>query len=909
MTKNPMLTSIEIETSGQRYNLPFLPDAGIPDTPQDTARWRGFIESLSPRTRLGEDPESGKSGIFYRHGEWLGDLVFADDVTSIFVIEDRTAVRGSVVARNARTRNRLFDHAVAVLGDLEVHGDMLRQTPPPFDFQGDLVLSRPRRMDELTVPPERLAAWGLDDSRLLRLGDGTYAFVPDEESGAGMLRNVLNGAQFIWEGSYWEPVRGSKASRELQRDVADRLDRLSRYVGLGHDFILHTPKKIGHNVRKILRFMDFLVAAAYTDEDPGFLADLSSCLMDLEAGIYADEVDEANIRLVLDTLTDGRLEDLRKLIARPRERRPDEHLRNDVARLRALLEEELTVDALFPTARSLLLFLLAAFKAQEARQSALRTVETLSGALDAATRGLGMPGRLGILDILRDPAAVMQALRAKVVKATGGVLASVQDELGALAEIKPKTMLRQVLRALQTQGIPDAAEPDVALIMMLDRFRGGLDALPLDKAGVLDLVSANLMGPAIGELARVRAWVTEGRRADGMGVQVMMHRLNTASASDFVRHLLRRVGWEYSVVRRYNETTGAGRRAAEAMQRSSGIGLPSDMLQLLLNRLNRICLLCGLGKNFLEQGIEATTSNLERLRAFVDMCPPHMVHPAGDTRAEKCKALLRDFSQRLGSLRDNLAAGQAIRARSDIEALSEEYAQALRIALSVERRRVNASAIYADIQVLERLGQGGLQLADILGPTDKALYFLNTGLGCAEGKAALYPYVKPINDVLAGLVREGLLPFRVSILDLLLHLERTVLCLRRKSDSPALHAGLDRIVEEALRLRSIPVASLVSLPLVALDGKEGEGAARDRDLLNRLRSFGPAALADLGLRPGHMVLLLSLHLESGIAADARLMLNRGEFEGLPPQAVLDAILGRLKSRESVVSAYNALARR
>jgi len=245
MSRERFLENIEIDAKPGSYSVPFLADAGILDTPENVERWRSFLDILSAKTRLGEDPETKKVGILYRAGAWLGDLVLADDVKAFWIIPDVREVRGSLVARNARVRNKSFNHRLLVRGDLVLHQDLLREDFSNVERSGDLVLSWPRRAEDLRVPPQRLAVWGVGENTRLRLEEGSFYLSEEQEEGVSvfLLRNVDSGQLYLWEFNAWEPVRGSVLGQEVLNQVGARLERFCKLAGLGGDFVLKNTKE------------------------------------------------------------------------------------------------------------------------------------------------------------------------------------------------------------------------------------------------------------------------------------------------------------------------------------------------------------------------------------------------------------------------------------------------------------------------------------------------------------------------------------------------------------------------------------------------------------------------------------------------------------------------------------------
>lgn len=913
MTRERFLESIAISSKSGGYTVPFLDGAAIADTEENAERWRSFLDVLSAKTRVGEDPETRKVGILYRAGFWLGDLVLADDVKSLWVIPDVREVRGSLVARNARVRNKSFTHRLLVRGDLVLHQDLLREDLSNVERSGDLVLSWPRRAEELRVAPQRLAAWGVGENTRLRLAEGSFYLSEEQEEGSSVfvLRNVDSGQQYLWEFNAWEPVRGSALGQEILNQVGARLERFCKLSGLGGDFILKNPKKIGHNIRKVLRYLEFVragVAAetpALAAEADKLLGEVADILRDLEKNVYGPNPDAPNILIMLDVLSDRLAGRIQHYDALPREKRPEAFLQNDLDALAALMADEVDVDGLFRHPLRAALFLDRNLVSREGRGALWKTLAPYAEAFETVAQAMQGGESLKLEHALRWPVDTLNRVKAACPEAVREECEALEFELARLGEVSPRQLLRSVLKSMQAAGFGEDGEKDARLLADLDRFKGSLDVSPAQSPQfLLELVLADFQSSMVEDLALVRASLHSGERDADPGVQVILARLKNSQPVDFLRFLQRRVNWEYSVLRRFNKNAVTVKRPREnALVRNEG----GDVRNEVLARLNRICLLAGLGKGFLEQQPSALGRNLEKMRAFVDLCVLSAGSHGQDPRAAKCRALLDDFAGRLEAMEKGVRRSDEPALRAVLAALGENYIQALRAALSLERRRVSALDLVHDIQALEQLQEPDPGLARILGGTDRALQFFNSVLETPAAKQELFALVQPINEALAALFKtqEGL---RLSMADVLTRFERASQNLARSAAGPAALEALERLRGLVARLRELPLAAVLPRLRQAALREGGETGSRDAALLERLENF-KGGLDRLGLGASQAVRLLLVHVGPQSAAEIRSMAGRGEFENVPAPLILARVLARLRWRESVVQAYNTLAKR
>lgn len=910
MTNERHLIQIEIETRSHAYAVPFLPGADVPDNPENVERWRTFLDMLSAKTRVGEDPETKQVGILFRKGTWLGDLILADDVKTLFVIPDIREVRGNLVARNARVRTRSFIHALRVAGDVVLHQDILREDPPPMERGGDLSLSWPRKVEDLRATPQRLTAWGVGERSRLRMEEGVFTLGEERESGSAVfvLRNVDSGRQYVWEFNAWEPVRASELGQEILNQVSARLERFCKLSGLGADFVLKNTKKIGHDIRKILRYLEFLGLGSPGECPPeveGVLSEVAGILRDMEKNVYGPNPDAPNILIMLDVLSDRLAAKVHAINAFPREKRLEGHLQNDLEILAAISAEEVGVDELFRHPTRAALFFNDVMHSDEGRAAVRAALEDFVSALDAALAAVGAAEEFPLTRALRWPVDTLAMLKERA----GEGVAAVEDlefELARLGDVSPRTLLRSVQRAMQTGGYGAEGEVDLRLLADLDRFKGSLDSLAQQPGFLLNLILANFQSPMVENLLRVRESLTGGERDEDVGVRVILARLKTSQPLDFVRFLQRRVNWEHSVVRRFNQNAMPPRKKIAATGTRPEASL--DPRPDILARLGRVCQLGGLGKGFMEPSPAALQANLEKMRAVIELCVLTTVAPEGDARALKCRALLKDFASRLRLLE------QAARRRDDATlrgvaaALGENYMQALRAALSMDRKRISALELLGDINMLDRLAKQDLSLDDILGGTDKALFFLNAVLESKAAKRAIFQLVKPLNDALTELfkARQGL---RLSMSDVLRRFERASQGLTARVVGEEAARILEHMRTLLLRLRAEPLTRVLPSLRKAATAESGEAGELDAALLGRMERFERGGVSGLSLPPLHVVQLLLSHLGPLAGEEIKVLSGRGEFEGKSTPAIIALSLDRLRWRESIIQAHNTLARR
>lgn len=445
-----------VKLSQQEIILPFLSDVDIPNTRQNVSRWRNFLDRISPRNRLGQDPVTRIAGrIPYRNGVWLSDLVFQAGAEPCPPPEIHT-IHGELVCSAKRHR---IATPLTIEGDLHLLLDMLGISESPVkQLKGALHINAPVRKHlkfagNLPLGPETLMAWGLRPGAQLVLGDhGRYVLQAKQHEGdiVHTLAEVLDPAstrrtvsmRYLWDKSAaaWREL-SSQLPMDTLNAVRVKLNNLAHALGLGPEFLRDHTDSIQENIRNLLIFFDICLGV-YTrgrgsplrGGDEPTVAAMADALSGLARLCQADALEDEmavrkrveKIHRQLDAISEDRLQELKDIFLEPLPAMNLKKIRWDLQYLGKLLTEQLELEDVLTSAGKTLVFLNNTFLSKEAKTKAARLI----GGLRRILRQIVTPGEVDPMLI-----ALLKARDDSLLKA---LRASHPDEEKHLEELAAK---------------------------------------------------------------------------------------------------------------------------------------------------------------------------------------------------------------------------------------------------------------------------------------------------------------------------------------------------------------------------------------------------------------------------------------------------------------------------------------
>jgi hypothetical protein len=916
------------------YAVGFLPGAGVADTPANRAVWTRFLESLAARTRIGPDPDSGEIGILFRQGTWLADLVLSDDVGNLDIPKDIKRVRGALMAPGARVVARTFTHRLIVDGDLVIHHEMLRQEPPPLRHGGDLRLAGLRGLAGAVFGPERLLAWGLEPGRCLALRGDTFTLDTGDDPAAPafVLRgeNILS--SYAWRGETWVQVRQERLPQETFEAVHARLERLALELGLGADFVVKSVSRVPDDAQRLALYLLLALDAAFPGPDVACviardpLLDaqaagarrLVDALLALGALFEARTVDAPAVDGALAAVTEADQTAALALAARPRPRLSEKAAQADLEAVTALLDGQAEPPALAGDGLAMARTLRLALRSPRAQANLEQALAPLTRALDAVVGALRPPDPPGLDALLEHPDRTLHPLR-ETLRALGRAqtCAPLEAELRELRAMAPRELVRR-LAAMPADPGP-AGEADRALLRALYQ-PGHPDAPALEPRALLALALPALRGPAAPRLRQVLAALNTGQPpADPLArllaqavAALPPEPLENAEAGSRLLGTLR--AWArqtLETVRRYNRLTAedaAAQREAEREEKERAmIALPPDVARDITGRLDRMCLILGLGRNFIAPGGILLEANLRRLDHYLALAlaiVPGAPRPALE-QAER--DLTESVLRALRALLHSLDTADADDARQALEALTDQRLTALAAVLAKPRLPADVTALKADAAYLDGLRDARLTLDRVFTSPGRLLLFANACLESKELKQAVSTRIKPVYFAVSALGgRAG----GVSSEDLLRGAPGTREALERLGVGGAAAKAQAATLAKALEaVQARPVRDLVADLRRSCPPGSGSDQNRDGEFLGRLLALDGTTLGSLQLSGDQTARLLLLHLDSHLAVWVRTRQEAGRFAGRTSRQVVAAALERARWELEILAVYNRLSTR
>ena len=897
------------------YPLAFQPGLQIPNTPENHERWTEFIGTLAPKTRVGEDPKTKKIGILWRDGTWLGDLVLAGDVKTLFLTEDIRVIQRNLVAANARVINKSFTHPIEVQGEIHLNNDLLRQSPPPVTLGQGLVLLGVRTVEQAALTPQMLLNWGMQDGMAFTVRNNVYTFrVRDKGTFTEYLlegRNVLT--SYEWLSDKWLLVRKVRIPPPLFADLHAALSRMCIRLGLGAEFVVKNDRKVEENTDKLSLYLDWALRFSAVREElaarPGRNAAeaLAADLESIRLTLLGPGLDEAELTRQAAANRDAQLESAASFGGMPRHKVSEKDLARDIAFLGRLVEGQADANDLLLDGLRTASFLYTTFAAPESRG---RTLAALRALAEAWFSLAGVPEEQEIAafgQFLADPEAALA--RAGSANAEG--LAKVREEMRELASFAPKQVIRLIVNVPVESEAPEFAEDQALLRDLFAMQKSGLDNLPLDPLRMLDLLAPALSSVLGLEMPLLRQALA-GQPGAPARLAGLAEALGQASPVDMAARLREEAELRLEVARKYNalttlpsDSSPAGDEAGRSAPPKDE--LPPNLVYGVMTKLNRLCLVLNLGKGFLEQHTGAIPDNAARLRAYFNLA-------LGDTEFKVRSILSREDASTLREARDRLsvlAAPPAGREGEDavaraIAKFEDDQLRQIQTILAKPRHPVDEEDVKRDLLTLRTISDPSLNLERVFGSPGRALLFLNSAFESRELRRAVSRFIKPLYFPLMNLAKAHPELAAMTTHDLLRHPERSLETLEQVEQTPETREEL-RSLKESLRvLSSKSILDILNQIKHSQFKEQPEEFFQDMALLDNLALFDKAPIGNMELNPKQTSLLLLLLLDSFITQDVKDYYESGELAKKTSRQIIDALHDKLRWHHAIIRTYNKL---
>lgn len=910
------LTDLRIEESSGGYCVEFLPDVRIERTPEIEDCWRDFLRTLAAKTRIGPDPVTGAVGVLYRDGEWLGDLVLADDVRSFGLPPHIRRVAGDLVARGAVMVNKAFTHEVEVMGGLHVHHELLRQTPPKVVYRKELKLYGLKSVLDVPLPPQMLEAWGARPGSEVVVRSDHLEYGMDAEGVAAQpdapecrLKGINVLSTYCWRGDHWTRIKQERLDSALFDKVHARLARLSLVLGLGQDMVSKSVLRTPDNIDRLGLYLDMSLAGA--EEPPQGPAEaagrLLAALDRLRAPFAHKNVDEEAVAEALEGLRMEDAEAAAELAGQPREKINEKLLRGDLALVTRLGDEAVTETDFFADGLGTAYALHLAFCSEDARANLRHALSRLDKALVGAASRLSESDRPLFADLLADHRGVLKTLKRGLAAFGGGRdTATLEAELREVANMAPKAVFRQASHVAFESEDKEFAKDRVLLRLLYEARTMEASGLDIDSGRMLGLVLSRLRSVAAPRLLRALDALMGRNQAPAPLERNLASRLADLPPDRLLGELRIWLRSLLAVVKVYNAQTVTESQADETKDRErkemAMIGLPPHAIRDLASRMARICLLWGLGRSFVE-GVDATMGeDLERLILYLDLAlgrTPHLRSVLQDDD----KGALDDARGALKTLRLCLDTGDADAAAEAVRALDDKALERLGNILSKPRPQVETTLLRRDRDYLDGLRNTRLTLPQAFGDSGRFLLFVNSCLVSNEMRRASSAYTKPLYFALARL---GSKARGQGTTDLL----RACAEPAKAMESFAPDADRDLLKKIGATMEKIAAKSIEDLASDLRKTKTPDAApdlAADYEFLGRVLALPGTALGTLQLDGDGTVALLLANLDSPFSGELKAMHAAGQFRRLPGKRIVVLALDRLGKQMAVIRAYNKLS--
>ena len=384
--------------------IKFLPEFEERNTRENLLKWDNFLSKLKPKCFILSNPNTRDNRIPYNDGVWYANMEFLPNVPPE-LLEEIEEIKGDF---DCRSEMSLLDKNFIVRGDLHAQVDMIKTSSPCIsELGGDIYLygekaGQLKFATSLTVPPQRLMAWGLKEDKILSLG-GTirYKFMTRQKNGEKIYilaevreKNSTEAKMmdFFWNGQSWKKME-AELPMEVANAVRYKLGRFRTILRLGKDFIIDHADNNQDNISRLIVFFDIClgmydkerakkpsleVQAAMTEMANAL--ERVSTLLNVEEG--ADELDINQRTEDINLLLEGIDEKMLKLVAddvRNLDSIDAKKMRVDQQYLGLMLNPGSTVDDYMQTAGRTLVFLNNILVSKETRSRASKMITELRG--------------------------------------------------------------------------------------------------------------------------------------------------------------------------------------------------------------------------------------------------------------------------------------------------------------------------------------------------------------------------------------------------------------------------------------------------------------------------------------------------------------------------------------------------
>ncbi|XPV75867.1 MAG: hypothetical protein ACNI27_14685 [Desulfovibrio sp.] len=904
MSQSNRIESLTIASKNSTSTLPFWKSSFIEDTQNNRERWSGFCETLAPRTRLLRDPDNSEAGIPFRDGIWHGDLVFADDVFSLNIIEDIQEVRGDIVARGALTINKQFVHRVKVTGNLVIHRQMVRLPAPDISYAGRLDIFNLSSITQVKhFTPQSLISWGVKSDDTVQLKKVAYTF--NQLNKIYTLTAMGGGNTFIFEDGEWIRAVSEEESR-TQEAINKKLQRFCKLSGISAEMLIDSPRKCGYNIRKILRYLELLdqglldvLGRQKTPEIHHSISEIRTVLKDLDDSLAADNTDLANIRILIEMLEDDLCRSVGRADKLPREKLSEESIQQDLDYLKLLTDRNLCSEDLFLSTRRFIIFASSIFRSMTAQKALFKSIATLLTDYRTLVTSLNLTDaekkRMRITLLLNNPERVLSFLREQSSSAEQeAAIHSVEQEVKNLSEGSAKDKAREIFNS-PLMNHPDTAPEDKAILNALYTFQGVLADLNLTHRQFVDLLIANLQTP-VGEILRkVKASLKKPKRTESKvetnpEVSVYRDSLIQSNTRGFILFLLRRLKWDLEVLRIFNDNTQSKLVEEKPKKSVAYTGVSPQLRNASLSRCNRIFILLGFGTELFSPLEDYTESNyLLLLDALKILSTSFEVTPETAAEAVHAQEIVTNFNKKIAGVIMAMRQEDEQKLARLLLALSDVEIEKLTRAFAVPHPKKSYDHYRKDMKVMKKLTSGSADYAMIFGPIEELLLFLNATLTSRGGRAAVAKILRPITKGLKDLQAD--IPINTFLKDPGLAMT-SLLSVHDERDLKSIRTSLTKIKK------------ISHYKLVKTIRDEKDCGDQDKEQLQRILEYSSGGVASMQFNEKSTCILMLQHFSSQTAEKVREDYGKGRYNGLTTVRIFRMLTKKLEREVNVLSLYN-----
>lgn len=335
------------------------------------------------------------------------------------------------------------------------------------------------------------------------------------------------------------------------------------------------------------------------------------------------------------------------------------------------------------------------------------------------------------------------------------------------------------------------------------------------------------------------------------------------------------------------------------------VSLAPEAAREITKRLGRLCLLTGLGRDFIDPGSTAMEANLKKVDQYLALAlaivpgsPKPMLEQEDRQTVQEALDAVRTLIHCLDTA-DSEAADEALGDLSDADLT------ALAGVLSKPRHQADLGPLRQDLRYLDGLQNTRVSLEQAMGSAGRFLLLANNCLRSKEMKKAVSIRIKPVYFTLSKLGRNS---GGLTTNDLLRNAcVPEAELVRLLENVPA--DTVDSIKESLSKICGKTVAEIVS-DLRKGCGPQPEGdLAEDCEFLKRLQALEGSTLGTLQLDEKRTGQLLLANLDSHLTAWTKTMFETGRFSGKTSKQIVGQVLERGQWEHDILRTYNKLSTR